>query len=309
MTEIIRAENLQKYYRDFPALKGISFCIRQGESVGFLGHNGAGKTTTMRMLYGLSKIEHGQLWLFGEAVKQLASPAVKQRMGIVPQEDNLDTDLSVIENLEIYGGYFGMTRQQARQRGEELLDFMGLADKVNDKVDMLSGGSKRKLVIARALLNQPQLLILDEPTTGLDPKARRLVWQKLRQLKDEGTTLLLTTHYMEEAAQLCDRLLILHAGELLAQGSPAELIKRHVLADVIEVRLPEEKFPVNFVTAVEALGGQVLQQEEGTFIFTNDGKRLWEAIETTGIPQSSCYLRPAHLEDVFLKLTGRGEEQ
>lgn len=307
MGSVVRAENLAKSYGELRALKGISFTIDSQQCVGFLGHNGAGKTTTMRMLYGLTTIDEGTLWLFGEKVSNLTPSRLKQRLGIVPQEDNLDVELTVLENLEIYGGYFGLNRSQARQRGRELLSFMGLLEKENAAVEALSGGAKRRLVIARALLNGPQIIILDEPTTGLDPQARRMVWQKLRQLKEEGTTLILTTHYMEEAAQLCDQLLIMNEGQVLAEGSPAQLIKEHVLPEVIEVRVLPEQIPPDFVSKVTLLGGQVVQITEDLFVFARDGKQLWRQMEILGIPQHACYLRDSHLEDVFLLLTGRRE--
>ncbi|CUH96066.1 Nod factor export ATP-binding protein I [Propionispora sp. 2/2-37] len=302
---VVRAENLAKSYGEFRALKGISFIIASRQCVGFLGHNGAGKTTTMRMLYGLTTIDEGTLWLFGEKVNTLTPSRLKQRLGIVPQEDNLDIELTVLENLEIYGGYFGLNRSQARQRGRELLSFMGLLEKENAAVEALSGGAKRRLVIARALLNDPQVIILDEPTTGLDPQARRLVWQKLRQLKEEGTTLILTTHYMEEAAQLCDQLLIMNEGRILAEGSPAQLIQEHVLPEVIEVRVSPEQIPPDFISQITLLGGQVVQIAEDLFVFARNGKQLWGQMEMLGIPQHACYLRSSHLEDVFLLLTGR----
>ncbi|SHJ26632.1 ABC transporter ATP-binding protein [Propionispora hippei] len=308
MSCIVQAENLGKTYSGFKALKGISFTIEERQCVGFLGHNGAGKSTTMRMLYGLSTVEEGSLRLFGQPVAPLTPPALKALLGIVPQEDNLDVELTVLENLEIYGGYFGLSRQEARQRGLELLRFMGLEDKMKATVEALSGGSKRKLVIARALLNRPKMIILDEPTTGLDPQARRQVWQKLRQLKAEGATLVLTTHYMEEAAQLCDRLLVMNEGLILAEGSPEELVKRYVRPYVIEVRVPSDQVPADFAGQVARLGGEAVYLADDLFVFCEDGDRLWRELASLGVPQHACYLRSSHLEDVFLKLTGRRGE-
>lgn len=308
MNYVIQAEHLAKSYGDFRALKGISFQITKGECFGFLGHNGAGKTTTMRMIYGLSTVDEGWLEVFGERIAPLTPPHIKQIFGIVPQEDNLDPDLTVIENLEVYGGYFGISRKEAISRGQELLNFMGLADKINVNVEMLSGGAKRRLVIARALINNPKIIILDEPTTGLDPQARRLVWQKLRKLKDEGVTMLLTTHYMEEAAQLCDRIAIMNDGLILAEGSPESLVSQYVLPFVIEVRVDVDMLPSDINEKIEAMGARAEYMVDSLFIFTENGKELWENIHKTGLSQHACYLRPANLEDVFLKLTGMREE-
>ena len=308
MNYVIKAENLAKSYGDFRALKGISFSISKGECYGFLGHNGAGKSTTMRMIYGLSTVNEGELTVLGQKITPLTPPHIKKVFGIVPQEDNLDPDLTVIENLEVYGGYFNISRKEARKRGLKLLDFMGISDKANVNVEKLSGGSKRRLVIARALINKPEIIILDEPTTGLDPQARRLVWQKLRSLKEEGVTMLLTTHYMEEAAQLCDRLAIMNDGLILAEGSPEELVNQYVLPFVIEVRVTVDMLPRNINERIRAMGAKAEYMVDSLFIFTENGKEMWEKIHETGLPQHACYLRPANLEDVFLKLTGEREE-
>ena len=309
MSAVIIAENLAKSYGKFRALKGISFSIIKGECFGFLGHNGAGKSTTMRMIYGLSTVEEGRLEIFGEMIKPLTPPHLKQIFGIVPQEDNLDPDLSVIENLEVYGGYFGIERKAARAYGQELLEFMGLVDKMNVNVEMLSGGAKRRLVIARALINKPEVIILDEPTTGLDPQARRLVWQKLRRLKEDGVTMLLTTHYMEEAAQLCDRIVLMNDGLILAEGSPEELVSEYVLPFVIEVRVSLDMLPIGINEKIEVMDGRAEYIADSLFIFTRDGKAMWEKLSEIGLRQEACYLRPANLEDVFLKLTGRRDEE
>lgn len=250
-------------------------------------------------------MEEGTLRLFGQAFR-LTPPSLKQWLGIVPQEDNLDTELSVIENLEAYGGFFGLPKKEARTRGLELLQFMGLEEKETSHVESLSGGLKRRLVIARALINRPRLVILDEPTTGLDPQARHLVWQKLRSLKAEGVTLLLTTHYMEEAAQLCDRLVIMDQGSILAEGSPAELVERLTLPYVIEVRAPLSQIPAGLASRVTAAGGEVLQVLDGLFLYAVDGEALWRKLPEWGLPSHTCFLRPSNLEDVFLKLTGKG---
>lgn len=306
MTYVVQAKNLVKSFGEVQALKGISFAVEKGVCFGFLGHNGAGKSTTMRMIYGLSTVDQGSLQLMGETIR-LTPPHLKRVMGVVPQEDNLDADLSVIENLEVHGVYFGMGRREARKRGLELLDFMGLLGKEHANVEELSGGLKRRLVIARALINQPSLVILDEPTTGLDPQARRLVWQKLRWLKGQGVTLILTTHYMEEAAQLCDRLVIMCEGSILAEGSPEKLVKNHVQPYVVEVHLPAEQLPSNFDNRVQSLGAEASYIANGVFLFTADGAALWQQLGELGLPQHSCQLRATHLEDVYLKLTGRGD--
>lgn len=305
---VVRAEHLGKTYGDFRALKGISFSIMAGECYGFLGHNGAGKTTTMRMIYGMSTVDEGQLWLFDQAVR-LTPPAIKARLGVVPQEDNLDEELTVIENLEAYGVVFGLSRAVSRERGKELLRFMGLEDKENSNIESLSGGLKRRLVIARALVNRPEIVILDEPTTGLDPQARHLVWQKLRSLKSSGVTLILTTHYMEEAVQLCDRLVIMHEGTILAEGSPRYLIETHVLPYAIEVHMPLANLPDGLEEKVTAWGGQVIRVVDALFFYATDGEALWHSLEGWGLPKHVCLLRPSNLEDVFLKLTGTGGER
>jgi lipooligosaccharide transport system ATP-binding protein len=307
VNHVVTAENLGKCYGSLRALNGISFAIREGECCGFLGHNGAGKTTTMRMIYGLSTVDEGRLTIFGRPVR-LTPPTIKSLIGIVPQEDNLDPDLNVLENLEVYGGLFGLRRREARERARELLALMGLEDKTLAKVNELSGGLKRRLVIARALINRPRLVILDEPTTGLDPQARHLVWQKLRTLKAEGVTLILTTHYMEEASQLCDRILVMHEGAILAEGSPRQLVERHTLPWAIEVLVPLEAVPAGLADKVIAAGGEALQVVDGLFLYAADGEDLWRRLGEWGLPPHACHLRPSNLEDVFLKLTGRREE-
>ena len=307
MKQIVVAENLTKHYGDFLALKGVSFHISEGECFGLLGHNGAGKSTTLKMLYGLARVESGQLRLFDHPIS-LTPPAIKQHLGVVPQEDNLDPDLPVLENLITYARLFGIGRVQAREKSLTMLRFMGLDAKEDSLIDALSGGQKRRLVIARALLNSPRLLILDEPTTGLDPQGRHLVWQKLRGLKAEGVTMVLTTHYMEEAAQLCDRLVIMHEGLVLTEGTPSELVASHVLPFVIEIRLPLDAIPIDIGDRVRAFGGEALPVMDGLFLYAREGNRLWQQIGEWGLPQHSCFLRPSNLEDVFLRLTGRGTE-
>ena len=308
MMDVIVAEKLEKYYDGFHALKGVSFTIREGECFGLLGHNGAGKSTTMKMIYGLSTVELGRLSIFGQPIS-LTPPAIKHCLGVVPQEDNLDPDLPVLENLEVYAGLFGASRRQAKEASREMLAFMGLESKEHSLVDTLSGGQKRRLIIARALINHPRLLLLDEPTTGLDPQGRHLVWQKLRSLKSEGVTLILTTHYMEEAAQLCDRLIIMHEGLVLTEGTPTELVDANVLSHVIEIRTPLDTIPGDISEKVRQFGGESLQVMDGLFLYANDGKALWQQLDKWGLPQHACFLRRSTLEDVFLKLTGRGTEE
>lgn len=305
MKKIIIAKNLSKHYGSFPALKSISFHVAEGECFGLLGHNGAGKSTTMKMIYGLSQVESGQLFLFGHPIT-LTPPELKKFLGVVPQEDNLDPDLNVIENLIAYAGLFGLDHASAKQRGLSALNTLGLETKEKANISTLSGGQKRRLVIARALLSQPRLLILDEPTTGLDPQGRHLVWQILRQLKSEGVTILLTTHYMEEAAQLCDRLIIMHDGAILTEGSPARLVHSHVLQQVIEIRMPLSSLPPNISHWVDSFGGESLPVMNGLFLYTNQGYELWNKLSELGLPPQGCFLRDTNLEDVFLKLTGRG---
>ena len=305
---VIIADNLQKKFGDFQALKGVSFAVQAGECYGFLGHNGAGKTTTMRMIYGMSTVSQGSLRIFDQSIS-LTPPALKARLGVVPQEDNLDSDLSVIKNLEVYGRIYGLSASAAQQKSHEMLHFMGLEEKSGENVEHLSGGLKRRLVLARALLNNPEIVILDEPTTGLDPQARHLVWQKLRSLKASGVTLLLTTHYMEEAVQLCDRLAVMHEGLILEEGSPHDLINRCVLPHVVEVHLPISGVPEGIEHQVRSIGGEIVQVADGLFLYARDGQEIWDSLPRWGLPQHNCFLRPANLEDVFLKLTGQGGDR
>ncbi|MZP31199.1 ATP-binding cassette domain-containing protein [Heliobacterium undosum] len=303
MKAIIEAKNLVKRYGDFTAVNGVSFCIREGECFGFLGPNGAGKSTTMRMLYGLSRVDAGELILMGEKVT-LTPPSLKAHLGIVPQEDNLDPDLTVRENLLVHASFYGISATQAAARTEELLNFMALEEKADADVESLSGGLKRRLVIARALVNDPKIVVLDEPTTGLDPAARHLVWQKLRQLKERGITLLLTTHYMEEASQLCDRLVIISEGRILAEGAPDWLVQTFIPPEVIQVNIPASALPEGLAAEAERLGAHPVIHSEMTFLFTDEGDRLWEQIPALGLNPRRCIHRPSNLEDVYLTLTG-----
>ena len=298
---VIRAKGLTKKYDKVEAVKGIDFEVVKGECFGFLGPNGAGKTTTMNMVQGYSPLTSGELTVFGFGIDQYPR-AIKARIGVVPQENNLDPDLSVIENLCIYARYFDIPKNEAQKRAIELLEFMALTDKKNDRIPKLSGGMKRRLMVARALINNPELIILDEPTTGLDPQARHLIWQRLRSLKREGRTMVLTTHYMDEAAQLCDRLVIMDEGRIVAEGAPDELVKKHVKGEVVELTLPDggqEK-------VAECLEGIVFDYEmagDSMYIFSDDGEALMKKVAC--FTDGGFMHRKASLEDVFLRLTGR----
>ncbi|MBF0107552.1 MAG: ATP-binding cassette domain-containing protein [Magnetococcales bacterium] len=295
---IIRASGLTKRYGERLVVDGIDFSVRQGECFGFLGPNGAGKSTTMRMIIGLTPRDDGILEVLGRDVRP-EDPWIAARMGIVPQDNNLDTDLDVAENLEVYGRYFGLSRAERRERMDRLLEFAQLSDRRDTPVRILSGGMMRRLVIARALVAQPSIVILDEPTTGLDPQARHLIWQRLARLREQGVTLLLTTHYMEEAARLCDRLLILDQGRILDQGSPETLIARHVEPEVLEIwsrsGLPD---PAGFAP----IPGRLEQVGDTWHAHGSDLESFRSRVARhEGV---SCILRPANLEDVFLRLTG-----
>ena len=295
---------LEKSYGNFEAVKGVDFRVFGGECFGFLGPNGAGKTTTMKMIYGAVVPTGGELEVTGLDVRG-HEREIKRRIGVVPQEDNLDEELRVRENLLIYGRYYDLPRKTILRRADELLDFMQLSEKVDARVEELSGGMKRRLLIARALINDPELVVLDEPTTGLDPQARHLVWDRLRALTAEGKTLVLTTHYMEEAARLCDRLVIMEGGLIIAGGTPKELIEEHVSPQVLEFRAsPEaldELLPLvePAADAVERTGGEAL------LAYTNDADGLSERVRASGVEVENTVYRQAGLEDVFLRLTGR----
>lgn len=304
--KVVIARGLVKRFGDFEAVKGVDFTVSRGECFGLLGPNGAGKTSIAKMIYGFSPVTAGKLEVFGEDIMTRAR-SIKSRIGVVPQEDNLDPELSVRENLIIYAGYFQMKRDLAGGRADEILAFMDLSDKSGAVVEHLSGGLKRRLTIGRALINQPELLILDEPTTGLDPYARHLVWQRLRKLKEMGTTMLLTTHYLEEASQLCDRLIILHLGKILEHGKPEELVVRHVGQEALELGVNTSqrdlliKGSEDLIRAWQTLGDDLV-------IYTDHGRQIAvfvaERAAGLGITISYQRLRPTNLEDVFLKLTG-----
>ena len=301
-TEVVAARDLVKRYGRLTAVDGISFSIARGECLGILGPNGAGKTTTIRMVTCFSPVTAGSLRVAGFDVAE-DPRSVKRAVGLVPQEENLDPDLPVSRNLEVYARYFDIDAATARERAAELLRFFGLSEKAADSVATLSGGMKRRLLIARALVSEPQVLVLDEPTVGLDPQARHLVWQRLRQLRDAGMTMLLTTHYMEEATRLCDRVLIMHHGRVISEGAPRALIEQHVGAHVLELHLPPEERARILVE----LDGSVERTEEVgdmAYLFGAD-ERAREFAARYEDP-ALVFVRPGSLEDVFLRLTGRG---
>jgi lipooligosaccharide transport system ATP-binding protein len=299
----VSARALSKRFGQLEAVKAIDFDVGVRECFGFLGPNGAGKTTTMRMISCSSPPSDGDLTVLGMRA-WVDGRRIKRRMGVVPQENNLDEEVSVIENLIIYARYFDIPARVSRPRAEELLAFVALDDKRDWRIYALSGGMKRRLLVARALMNEPELLVLDEPTTGLDPQARHLVWEKLRSLKREGVTLLLTTHYMEEASQLCDRLVIMHEGRFLVEGSPREIIARETSPQVIEVFEPLEE-AVSGLAALEAVSDRAERLADRWLFYTTDGEALLAKVRTLPLDQGSVWLRGGTLEDVFLALTGR----
>jgi lipooligosaccharide transport system ATP-binding protein len=300
---LVQAKALVKRFGGFEAVRGIDVEVRRGEAFGFLGPNGAGKSSTMRMIACVSPRTDGDLRVLG-LDPEVAGPRIRARLGVVPQQDNLDVELTVRENLLIYGRYFGLSRAAARRKAEELLEFAQLGDRADDKVDPLSGGMKRRLTIARSLVNDPELLLLDEPTTGLDPQARHLLWDRLFRLKAQGTTLIVTTHYMDEAEQLCDRLVVMDHGRIAAEGSPAELIKRYSTREVVELRFaPGEQ--VSAAQQVEGLAERVEVLPDRVLLYSDDGEDALEHAHSRGVRPLSSLVRRSSLEDVFLRLTGR----
>lgn len=296
---VIEARGLTKRYGDFVAVAGIDFDVRPGECVGFLGPNGAGKTTSVRMVSCFTPITAGSVRVFGLDVSR-EPRAVKARLGICPQEDNLDPDFSVRKNLLTYARYYGIAAAEARRRSDSLLDLLQLAEKADSKIQELSGGMKRRLILARALLNQPSLLILDEPTTGLDPQARHLIWQRVRMLKAEGTTVLLTTHYMEEATQLCDSVILMDLGKILLEGKPADLVLREVGEEVIELW----NLAPDVADLVQERGWASETVEDRLIVYLPRGENGARLIEER-FPHQERLLRRATLEDVFLRRAGR----
>jgi lipooligosaccharide transport system ATP-binding protein len=298
---MIHARGLVKRFGDLVAVDGIDLDVARGEAFGFLGPNGAGKSSTMRMIGCVSPVSEGTLRILG-LDPTADGPAIRARLGVVPQQDTLDTELTVRENVLIYGRYFGLTRRELRPKIEELLDFVQLSERAGDRVEPLSGGMKRRLTIARSLVNDPDLLLLDEPTTGLDPQARHVVWDRLFRLKQRGVTLVLTTHYMDEAEQLCDRLVVMDHGRIVASGSPRQLIEQFSTREVVEVRF-EDARPQN--GALAEAGDRVEELPDRTLIYTGDGDATASQIAERGLPPHSTLIRRSTLEDVFLHLTGR----
>jgi len=297
---LIEARDLTKRYGEFVAVDGIDFSVERGETFGFLGPNGAGKSSTMRMIGAVSPASGGTLHVLGRDPER-DGPEIRSRLGVVPQDDNLDLELDVGENLHVYGRFFGLPRDEIRRRTDELLEFVHLADRRDSRVDSLSGGMKRRLTIARALINEPELMLLDEPTTGLDPQARHALWDRLYRLKQRGVTLVLTTHYMDEAEQLCDRLVVMDRAKIVAEGSPRELIERYVEREVVELRLGDR----NGGPSLDGLADHVEVLQDRVVIGTDDGDAVVDAVHARGLAPETVLVRRATLEDVFLRLTGR----
>jgi lipooligosaccharide transport system ATP-binding protein len=300
---VIVASELVKRYGEFAAVDGISFEVAPGESFGLLGPNGAGKSTTMRMVGAVSTRTAGRLEVLGLDPDE-HGPEIRARLGVVPQQDNLDNELRVRENLLTYGRYFGLPRRVIAERADELLGFAQLADRRDAKVDELSGGMKRRLTIARALINDPRILLLDEPTTGLDPQARHILWDRLFRLKEQGTTLLLTTHYMDEAEQLCDRLVVVDHGRIMAEGSPAALIREYSTREVLEVRFGSER-NADAAAALAGIGERLEVLPDRVLLYADDGEAALVEVTARGLQPLTSLVRRSSLEDVFLRLTGR----
>ena len=299
---LIHARGLTKRFANLIAVDAIDFDVERGEAFGFLGPNGAGKTSTMRMIGCVSSPSGGTLRVLGmDPVHD--GPRIRARLGVVPQSDTLDTELHVDENLFTYARYFGLPRDVARQRAQQLLEFVQLKDRARDDVEFLSGGMKRRLTIARALVNEPELLLLDEPTTGLDPQARHLVWDRLYRLKQQGVTIVLTTHYMDEAEQLCDRLVVMDKAKIVAFGSPRSLIDQYSSREVLELRFPIDATPA--LGKLDGLAKRVEALPDRVLLYTNDGETAAVAVHGRGLRPESTLVRRSTLEDVFLRLTGR----
>jgi len=300
---LIHARNLTKRFGTFTAVDAIDFDVAPGESFGFLGPNGAGKTSAMRMVACVSPVTEGTLRIL-DLDPATDGARIRGRLGVVPQQDTLDTEISVRDNLVIYGRYFGLSRAESRRRAEELLEFAQLAERAGDKVEPLSGGMKRRLTIARALINEPSILLLDEPTTGLDPQARHLLWERLYRLKQRGVTLVLTTHYMDEAEQLCDRLVVMDKARIVAEGSPRSLISEWSTREVTEMR-----FPVGVQDALgdrlDGIGDRIELLPDRVLVYSDDGEAVAVAVHGRGLVPETVLVRRSSLEDVFLRLTGR----
>ena len=300
---VITAENLTKRYGEVTAVDGISFRVTAGEAFGLLGPNGAGKSTTMKMIGAVSQRSSGSLSILG-LDPDLNGPEVRAHLGVVPQQDNLDEELKVRDNLLVYGRYFGLPMSYLKPKADELLEFAQLTDKAKSKVDALSGGMKRRLTIARSLINEPRILLLDEPTTGLDPQARHILWDRLFRLKEQGVTLILTTHSMDEAEQLCDRLIVVDKGKIMAEGSPASLIREYSPREVLELRFGSER---NATVGAElnGIGERVETLPDRVLIYAHDVEAALEQVTARGLRPVTSLVRRSSLEDVFLRLTGR----
>mgnify|MGYP006267362365 CR=1 FL=1 len=300
---LIVARGLTKKFGEFTAVDGIDFEVARGESFGLLGPNGAGKSTTMRIIGATSQRTSGEIQVLGLDPEK-NGPQIRAHLGVVPQKDNLDTQISVSDNLYLYGRYFGLTRKYLLNKINELLEFAQLEEKRNEKVESLSGGMQRRLSIARALISEPDILMLDEPTTGLDPQARHILWDRLFRLKEKGVTLLLTTHFMDEAEQLCERLIVIDHGKIMAEGSPIDLIKKYSTKEVLEVRFGQENNEVmaeklkDKCQRIEVLPDRIL-------LYEDDAESVLEDIVNSGIHPRTSLVRRSSLEDVFLRLTGR----
>ena len=301
--KLIVARGLTKTYGDFIAVDGIDFDVAKGESFGFLGPNGAGKSTTMRIIGATSVRTSGTLTILGKD-PEVNGPQIRAHLGVVPQQDNLDVELTVSENIFIYGRYFGLSSSFINKKIPELLEFAQLEEKKDVKVQALSGGMKRRLTIARSLVSEPDILMLDEPTTGLDPQARHILWDRLFRLKEQGVTLLITTHYMDEAEQLCDRLIVMDKGKIMAENSPAQLIKDYSTKEVLEVRFGSEKNH-EMVDVLRPLADRIEVLPDRILLYAEDGEHLLEQIAAKGIHPNTSLVRRSSLEDVFLRLTGR----
>ncbi|GAA3242201.1 ATP-binding cassette domain-containing protein [Pseudonocardia petroleophila] len=299
---LVQARGLRKRFGEFEAVRGVDVDVAPGEVFGFLGPNGAGKSSTMRMIACVSPRTGGTLQVLGMD-PDVDGPRIRARIGVVPQLDNLDAELTVRQNLQVYGRYFGLSKAHVRAKATELMEFAQLTDRADDPVEPLSGGMKRRLTIARALVNDPELLLLDEPTTGLDPQARHLLWERLYRLKREGVTQIITTHYMDEAEQLCDRLVVMDGGVIAAEGSPAELIDRYATRDVLELRFaPEDRPPAE---AFARLADRVEELPDRLLLYAADGEHVHTEVTRAGHRPLSALVRRSTLEDVFLRLTGR----
>jgi len=300
---VIAARSVHKSFGEFEAVRGVDFEVARGEFFGFLGPNGAGKSSLMRMIGCVSPVTSGELRIF-DLDPNVDGAAIRSRMGVVPQTDNLDQELTLLENLVMYGRYFDIPRRECRDRARELLEFVQLADRADSRVEPLSGGMKRRLTIARSLMNRPELLLLDEPTTGLDPQARHVLWERLYRLKEQGVTLALTTHYMDEAEQLCDRLVVMDRGRIVAEGTPRGLIVEHSTREVLELRLPST-ISDDIAERLAPVGERVEVLPDRVLVYAHDGEAALASVHQLGIEPLASLVRRSSLEDVFLRLTGR----